>query len=443
LIKQKTVSLIYPCLRDNGFGNLGRHPGNCYIPHGLPQLAACLNQEGYDVNLLDFRDVEGWSQVEAWIRSDNAEVYGITCPTLDYYEAVKTAQLIKQVKPAAKVIVGGPHPSIMPQETAQEHAFDYVVAGEGEVTFPMMLENLEACPKIIHAVHPDLDKLPYEKREIFNLKKIFKTKHPVFKQPTVSVMCGRGCLYNCTFCQPAEKKIFGKFRMRSLDHFFGEIEMLNRTYNFNTLIIDDDSFTLKPDYTAAFCERYSKIKKPFVCQSRVDFICNNEDLIKRLHECGLVMMNVGFESGNQRILDFLGKGTTVEQNLEAGRILHKYKIGIFANHMIGIPTETKEEVLDTLRMIRKIAPEYPALAFFTPSYGSYLYDYCKTNNLLLSDDPVLLGRRNPTEPKIKGVDYEWLTLQLNSPRTRLHSLVPTAIKNRIPNRIKRRIRKIA
>jgi radical SAM superfamily enzyme YgiQ (UPF0313 family) len=111
--------------------------------------------------------------------------------------------------------------------------------------------------------------------------------------------------------------------------------------------------------------------------------------------------------------------------------------------MIGIPTETKEEVLDTLRMIRKIAPEYPALAFFTPSYGSYLYDYCKTNNLLLSDDPVLLGRRNPTEPKIKGVDYEWLTLQLNSPRTRLHSLVPTAIKNRIPNRIKRRIRKIA
>jgi len=200
--------------------------------------------------------------------------------------------------------------------------------------------------------------------------------------------------------------------MRSLDHFFGEIEMLDKKYHFNTLIIDDDSFTINPSYTLEFCNRYEKIKKPFVCQSRADFICRNENVIKRLSEVGCLMIHVGFEVGYQRGLDFLNKGTTVEQNYESAQILRKYKIKIFANYMLGLPTESKVEASETFRMIRTMKPEVPSAAFFTPVPGSYLYDYCKANDLMLNDDPALLGRRNPTEPKIKGIDYAWLTNEL-------------------------------
>lgn len=431
----KNVSLIYPCLRGTGgFNSLGKNVENCYIQHGLPQLAACLEQKGYTIRLLDLRDVSGWHEVADWIRKDPSEIYGITTLTLDYHEVIKTARLIKQIKPKAKVIVGGPHASVCPNETAKESSFDHIVVGEGEITFPKMVENLEGYPRIVQGEHPDLNTLPYEKREIFNLKKIFASKRLDFMQPIVNVISGRGCLFNCAFCMPAERLIFGKFRMRSLDHFMGEIEMLNHDYHFNTLIIDDDSFTLKSDYTLEFCNRYEKIKKPFVCQSRADFICKNEDVIKRLSEVGCERIHVGFESGNQRILDFLGKGTTVEQNYEAARILHKYNIKIFANYMVGICGESKEEASDTFRMIKVIAPETPSAAFFTPVPGSYLYDYCKENKLLLNDDPALLGRRNPTEPKIKGIDYPWLSKQLGIKKRPLWKKVARTVINKVERR---------
>jgi len=433
MIKKRNISLIYPCLRGTGgFNSLGKNSENCYIQHGLPQLAACLEQKGYTVKLLDMRDVSGWQKVADWIKNDEAQIYGITCATLDFYEVVKTARLIKQIKPTAKVIVGGPHASIMPNEMSHEESFDYVVVGEGEITFPKMLENLDSYSRIVQGEHPDLNILPYEKREIFNLQKIFTVKHVVFKQPVVNVICGRGCTYGCKFCQPAEQLIFGKFRMRSLDHFFGEIELLNSKYHFNTLIIDDDSFTLNPNYALEFCERYrKKIGKPFVCQSRADFICNNENIIKVMSECGLLMVNVGFELGYQRGLDFINKGTTVEQNYEAARILHKYGIRIFANYMLGIPTETKEEALATIHMIKIIAPEQPSPAFFTPIQGSYLFDYCKENNLMINEDPALLGRRNPTEPKIKGVDYKWLNKQLGTRKRSIWRKVARKVINQV------------
>ena len=433
--QNKNVSLVYPCLRaTGGFNSLGKNVENCYIQHALPQLAICLEQKDYAVRLLDLRDVSSWREAANWIRKDPAEIYGITMLTLDYHEVVKTARLIKKIKPNAKVIVGGPHPSVMPNETAKESCFDYVIVGEGEISFPYLVEKLNECcsgPKVIYGEHPNLNELPYEKREIFNLKKIFASKRLDYQQPIVNVISGRGCIYGCRFCQPAEQKIFGKFRMRSLDHFFGEIGMLNKKYNFNTLIIDDDSFTLKPDYTLAFCDRYEEIKKPFVVQSRADFIVKNEDVIKRLAEVGCTRCHVGFEVGYQRGLDFLNKGTTIEQNIESARILHKYGIKIFANVMLGIPTETREEAMQTFEMVKKIDPETPSWAFFTPVPGSYLFDYCRDNNLLLDDDPALLGRRNPSEPKIKGVDYVFLSKMLGIKKRPLWRRVARKVINKV------------
>ncbi len=86
---------------------------------------------------------------------------------------------------------------------------------------------------------------------------------------------------------------------------------------------------------------------------------------------------VGFESGNARVLNFLRKGTTPERNLEAAKVCRKYGLAIWANYMLGIPTETREEVMDTVNMIREIDPDYYSPSFFTPHPGTDLYDYCR------------------------------------------------------------------
>jgi len=158
-----------------------------------------------------------------------------------------------------------------------------------------------------------------------------------------------------------------------------------------------------------FCKKYKEkgFTEPFACQSRADIICRNEDMVKELASAGLFMFLIGFESGNQRVLNFLRKGTKVEHNIKAAKICRKYDIKVWANYMMGIPTETKEEVKDTVNMIRKIAPDVHSPAFYTPHPGSDLFDYCEKNDLSLIKGHAGY-RRNPTEPKIKGVDYDFL-----------------------------------
>ena len=116
---------------------------------------------------------------------------------------------------------------------------------------------------------------------------------------------------------------------------------------------------------------------------------------------------IGFESGSDRVLRFIHKGTHRAQNIAAGSICRKYGIAIWANYMLGLPTETKEEVLETISMLREIDPDYHSPAFYTPHPGSDLYDYCIENDLSLIVDHDSY-RRNPDGAKIKGVDYEWL-----------------------------------
>lgn len=158
-------------------------------------------------------------------------------------------------------------------------------------------------------------------------------------------------------------------------------------------------------------------------------------MIEKMSKVGLGRVIIGFESGNQRILNFLRKGTTVEQNFKAAQICKKYDLKITANYMLGIPTETEGEVTDTVHMIKKIKPDTCGPAYFTPYPGSELYNYCLENNLSLitSHDGY---RRNPAEPKIRGIDYNFLAWAVKeSMGTSLKSLVKQALRKMLGEKI--------
>jgi anaerobic magnesium-protoporphyrin IX monomethyl ester cyclase len=439
------VSLVYPGIVGKGFDSIGQGMDSGWISHGLAILAACAREAGHEVNLIDLRALKSWEHFRAVLAERQPEVVGVTMMSADYNPGMRCLRIAREVNPHMVTMVGGPHPTIMPQELLDSPDVDHVFVGEGEETFPQALDRLargEALERVILGTHPDLDSIPYPDHDFFPDEwrgqgyAVTSPEAPFVEElppPFVTVIAGRGCMYNCSYCQPAERAIFGrKVRRRSVGNVMIELHELRDRYNFSSFMFHDDCLTEDRVWVMDFCRTYMAegFKQPFFCQSRADIIVKNEDLVATMARAGLKGYLIGFESGSDRVLRFIRKGTKRAQNLQAGRICRKYGIAIWANYMLGLPTETKDEVLQTISMLKELDPDYYSPAFYTPHPGSDLYDYCMENDLSLIVDHDSY-RRNPDEAKIKGIDYQWLQWALEESRRRTW-----------PNRVRRWLRHI-
>jgi anaerobic magnesium-protoporphyrin IX monomethyl ester cyclase len=360
-------------------------------------------------------------------------VAALTMMSVDYNPAIEAARIVKEELPEAITVVGGPHPTIMVEEVAEIPTFDYIITREGEVTFPWLLGELRDGrrpeSRVLEGEMPDLDALPFPDRDLFldewrrygytldSPEVPFVADLPA---PFLTIIAGRGCKYFCNFCQPAERLIFGKgVRKRSPANIVKELGQLREHYNCASFMFHDDCLTENREWVLEFCDLYEAggFVQPFFCQSRADIIADNEEMVRRMAQVGLKGYFIGFESGNDRVLKFLRKGTTREKNLAAASVCKKHGIKIWANYMLGLPTETKEEVMDTVSMLQEIDPDWYSPAFYTPHPGSDLYDYCIEHDLSLitSHDQY---RRNPWDVKVKGQDPEFLQWALEESQRR-------------------------
>ncbi|MGC8826040.1 MAG: B12-binding domain-containing radical SAM protein [Anaerolineae bacterium] len=431
--KRTRVTLIYPGIAGYGFNSLAHGMEAGWVSHGLAHISSAAKAEGFHVDLIDLRALKGWEEFEAEIAARRPDVIGVTMMSVDFNPANEAVRRAKAVLPELVAVVGGPHPTVAVDEVAANPAIDYIVLGEGEITFPWLLNELEAGrrpeDRVLLGQMPDLDALPFPDRELF-LEEWRKHGYTLdspevpfveeLPPPFLTIIAGRGCMYNCNFCQPAERKIFGRrVRRRSVPNIIRELEELRERYHFASFMFHDDCLTEDREWIIEFCQAYraAGFIQPFFCQSRADIIVKNPDMVKLMAEAGLKGYFIGFESGNDRVLRFLRKGTTRAINLEAARICKRYGVKIWANYMLGIPTETREEVMDTISMLKQIDPDYYSPAFYTPHPGSDLYDYCIEHDLSLitSHDQY---RRNPTEMKIKGQDYTFLQWALEESQRR-------------------------
>ncbi|MBC7263825.1 MAG: B12-binding domain-containing radical SAM protein [Chloroflexi bacterium] len=437
------VTLIYPGIVGKGFNSLGQGMDAGWISHGLAILAPCARQAGCEVNLIDLRALRGWDHFREEITQRRPDVVGVTMMSVDYNPAMRCLEIVREALPKAITVVGGPHPTIAMEELEGNDRIDHIFLGEGEISFPEFLDKIQhgkRVDRVIKPTQPDLDAIPFADHDFF-LSEWRKWGYgldspetpfvPELPPPFVTIIAGRGCIYNCSYCQPAERMIFGrKVRRRSVPNVLAELQQLHAKYHFNSFMFHDDCLTEDRDWVIEFCDAYraAGFTQPFFCQSRADIIVQNEDMVKRMAEVGLRGYLIGFESGSDRVLRFIRKGTKRWQNIEAARICRRYGISIWANYMLGLPTETKEEVMETISMLKEIDPDYYSPAFYTPHPGSDLFTYCQEHDLSLIKDHDSY-RRNPTEAKIKGVDYEWLNWALIESQRR-----------RPINALKRRIR---
>jgi anaerobic magnesium-protoporphyrin IX monomethyl ester cyclase len=400
------TTLVFPGIAGRGFNSLKQGMDAGWISHGLASLSAAAEAEGFEVDLIDLRALSGWEHFREVLAERDPDVVGLTMMSVDYNPARQAVAIAKEVKPKVTTVMGGPHVTISLEDSLRIPHVDYLVTGEGEVTFPRLLRLIEGGDppphRVLRGVTPDLDRIPFANRDLF-LDEWRKWGYDL-------IIAGRGCIYNCAFCKPGEDYLFGKrTRRRSVDNVIQELHMLADKYHLASFMFHDDCLTEDRDWVMAFTERYiaEGFNLPFFCQTRADIVVKHEDMVARMVNAGLRGYFVGFESGNDRILKFIRKGTTAEQNRQAAQICRKYGIAIWANYMLGLPTETKEEVMDTVRLMKDIDPDYYSPAFFTPHPGTDLYDYVVEHDLSRISDYDSY-RRNPTEPKIKGQDYDFL-----------------------------------
>ncbi len=379
-----------------------------WVQHGIASIIAYASGQGLSVDLIEVKRLKNWQEFQDLV--SRYQYLGLSCFTSDLSNARDCIDKIREVH-SAKIIVGGAHANVRPQDFTNNPKVDHLVLGEGEISFVNLVNALERGieqPRVIQGVRPDLDSIPYIDRDMWLPEEDGAWN---IGKPFFTLISSRACWKNCRFCQPYARTVFGnKMRTRSVEHVIGELKQLKERYGMRSFFLLDDNVLQDIRWVSRFIQAYrnSKIGAEFVFEGSADYLSKNPELIKQLAEIGCRWFNVGFESGSQRVLDYMQKGTTVEQNERAVEILRANKIKIFANILFGVPTETRKEALETVGFVRRMQPELFSPAFYTPYPGNTLARECEEARLIIEYPNSIELSRSVGKPKIKGVNYRFL-----------------------------------
>lgn len=377
---------------------------DAWLDHGFGMTYTAAKQAGCQIDAVDMKALSSDAELKRAISGYDLICFGLKS---SYYPmGMKIVKMAKEQ--GSKVLVAGYHATAAPNELLENPNIDYVLHGESEITFPKFLKDPDSFPREMFGERPPLlDDLPFMDRSIYRsaIEPCKGWWYGNRRSRMVSVMAARGCAYNCAFCQPLERNHFGhKIRRRSVDSMITELLILKEKYNPECVMIHDDTFLFNHKWIEEFIDKYPQVGLPFWASGRADGICNYPNHVKGLVEVGWELISVGFESGSQRILDLIKKGTTVEQNIEAAHTIKKFGAKIYGNYMIGLPWETKEDMQATVDMADEINAEMPSWAFFAPYPGCELGERCIAEGLSLLDRNSY--DRCPHTRKCKNVDYD-------------------------------------
>lgn len=361
-------------------------------PMGLAYLAAVLRENKIPVKILDAAALNySIEQIKNFALKDSPDIIGITAATNTIEEAYKIANAIKPSLPKTKIIVGGPHPSILPEQTLKEcSSLDITAVGEAEYTLLEIVQNKTLSKikgiayrknnKIIRTPPrpfiENLDELPFPARDLLPLDKYWSPG--IKKYPFATLMTSRGCPYNCNFC--VNYTVLGKrFRYRSSENVLAEIDELVKKYKVKEIDILDDNFTILPKRVEEICDGLIKRNYNLIWKTgngiRADKV--DEHLIKKMRQSGCYLLAFGIESGNEKILKIINKGETLQQISEAIRLCKKYKILTEGFFMFGNQGENEKTMQDTIDFAKKLDLDIAQFQVFIPLPGSSYYNLIK------------------------------------------------------------------
>ncbi|MCD4706920.1 MAG: B12-binding domain-containing radical SAM protein [Candidatus Sabulitectum sp.] len=352
----------------------------------LLYLAPYMIEDGHDVQYIEglFFTFENAMKRLLELKPD---VIGVTLTSVDWENSRWMITEMKKHFPDATVVVGGIHPTLWQERCFEEcDGIDYVVKGEGEHTMRELMNHLKKkeipleVPGLVFFHKGQLIKTP-DRGTVENIDLLPMPSHqlappseylpsPTFynRLPHANIIGARGCPYHCTFCHTDRHT-----RMRSAKNIVDEIEWLVKEQGVKDIAFWDDTFTLSEKRAFEFCDEIlnRELDVDWAVNARVDRV--SEKLLRRMKEAGCWRILYGIESGVQKNLDTLKKGTRVEQIRTAVNLTSKLGMEAYGTFMFGIPGETFEEGLQTIEFACSIDLDYAVFVNLTPLPGSEVY----------------------------------------------------------------------
>lgn len=359
------------------------------FPLSLGYLAAYLMRENsIDVQVIDdqIQRLDDCRLEESITSLDEPRIIGITCLTATCGRVYEIARKVKNIDSKAKVIIGGIHATVLPEEALAIQGVDTVVRGEGEITFDQIVKHVinEKDYRYIkgisfrqngNSVHnesspliKDLNSLPPFPYDLFEKNKV---KYPGF----FSVQTSRGCPYSCVFC--SQRSITGQsYRYVSTDRALEDINTLVGKYNARVIRILDDNIAANKrrilELLEAIIASGLNEQVSFEAPLRGDNL--NEEIAEKLKQANFGLVSFGLETGSERLMKLINKGETVEDVVRAINLASSKGLPTATTLIFGLPTETRGERLEAIRLVNGLPLDSVRYNILTPYPGTPVYE---------------------------------------------------------------------
>lgn len=373
-------------------------------PLGLAYLGAVSEQRGDEVRILDMEVEE--SPLSLVLREERPDLVGITANTIQIKAAWRVAREIK-AEMALPIVLGGPHPTVLPEESAQRPEVDIVVRAEGEATWvdlcPRLeegasLEEIEGISyrqngRVVHNPDrppiTDVDSLPFPAHHLFRMER-YTNLQPTLdtvEGKSFSIITSRGCPYRCTYCAQILPRVW---RMRSPENVVAEWRWLVKDLGAKEIGVLDDSFNIDRQRVLAICDLLISEglnHVPWIMINGIRANLVDEELLGRMREAGCIRTAFGVESGNQEILDtVIDKRLTLKEIRAAFRVAKSVGMETIGFFIIGLPGETEETIEDTIRFACELDPLVANFSMATPFPGTEMREVVLEKGRLLAQD---------------------------------------------------------
>jgi radical SAM superfamily enzyme YgiQ (UPF0313 family) len=344
------------------------------LPFALLYASAYAQKE-FDIKIIDSRVDKDWKIELLKELKKNPKVVALTSMTgPQILDALEISRLAKE-KSSAKVVWGGIHASLLPEQTIQNKYIDIIVQYEGEITFYELLKALSKNTPLsrIKGIwykedgkikkNPErrfltnLDEIPPLPYHLLDIKKYFQIKESYDNRKSLTVLTSRGCPNACTYCFNAK---FNKscWRGMSAERSLEEMNYVIGKFNLRNILFTDDNFFVNPKRVAEIAKgiiregwdlTWEVLGATIGTLDRAD-----KDYLELLQKSGCTSLLIGIESGSQKMLDQMKKGITVEQVLRVNKKLSKTRMKALYSFMSGFPHETSKDIMDTINLIFKL-----------------------------------------------------------------------------------------
>jgi len=351
---------------------------------GLLYLASYVR----DICDVDYIDgfIEGWQGIEEKLKNFKPDIVGTQILTPGRHASLKVLELAK--KYGARTIAGGPHASIMYKQIFENYSYvDYIVKGEGEKSLRDFIEG-KTKDRLIESAELDINTIPFP---AWNLGYLDSDKYIGNTDIRVPVITSRGCMGNCIFC--STHKVWKKYRVRNPINVADEIQYIVRNFSKTHFVFEDDSLSCNIEISKQTMREIIKrnLGIRFFATMRADGM--DSELAGLLRQVGCYGVSIGFESGSQTILDILNKHISVEQNIEAAKIVKEANLKLCALMIFNGIGETDETREQTQKFLETIQPDdIGSLQQLWVLPGTELYNRMKEANFIddsfwLTDKP--------------------------------------------------------